>query len=302
MAEPDPELASPGEGVPAVAGRRLGSGAWSSGLSVADLASCLSLGLEPAGYVQGMAVMQSPAAYGQTWGGLPTSVGDAEYQETWRCPHGFAGGEHRMFGYNFEQTWIEQSWSTGFALAYERMMDEVGALGAHGVIAVSDEVGPLARTGAIEFSIRGTAVSVPGVERPPTPFSTYLSGQRLAKLLEAGFVPVAVVAAMSSVQMFAYCITRYQLAGTSQGPWSGLSGVQPIAQVGRAQRATRRLARQRLRAQLGADVLHGATVTQRDREIGESDLAIECVIRGTRVRRFRDAVSIPEPRPVVRLG
>jgi hypothetical protein len=302
MAEADADVPPPDEAIPAVASHRLASSAWSSGLSVADLASCLSLGLDPAGLVYGCAVMQSPAAYGRTWGGFPIAAGTSEYQETWRCPHGFAGGEHRMFGYNFEQSWVEQSWSSGFGLAYERMMEEAEALGAHGVIGVRDTVGPLARTGAIEFAIRGTAVVVPGVDRLSAPFSTYLSGQRLAKLLEAGFVPVAVVAAMSSVQMFAYCLTRYQLAGSNQGAWSGLSGVQSIAQVGRAQRAARRLARQRIRAQLGSDVLHGASVTQSDREIGESDLVIECVIKGTRVRRFSEAGPIPEPRPVVRLS
>ena len=51
----------------------------------------------------------------------------------------------------------------------------------------------LAGTNAHEFVIRGTAVRVPETPVPAQPFTTYLSGQRLAKLLEAGYVPVSVV-------------------------------------------------------------------------------------------------------------
>ena len=121
------------------------------------------------------------------------------------------------------------------------MVEEAAALGAHGVVGVADAMTPLPGTGAVEFSIKGTAVTVPGAPRPDRPFSTFLSGQRLAKLIEAGFVPVSAVAACSSVQMISYCITRYQLAGTAAGNWSGamsggVAGVHSIVQVGKAQR------------------------------------------------------------------
>ena len=44
--------------LPEAATRRLTEGAWTSGLSVADFASCLEMGMQPVGYVQGYAVMQ----------------------------------------------------------------------------------------------------------------------------------------------------------------------------------------------------------------------------------------------------
>jgi uncharacterized protein YbjQ (UPF0145 family) len=311
---PGPDHEAPGD-LPEAAGRRLSGGAWSSGLSVADFASCLSMGMEPVGFVQGYAVMQwrwTSSTYYRTMtmGGLgrvPGASGRGQYSEGWQCPHGFVGGEHRMYGYNFEQTWLETNWANGWGLARGRMVEEAEAAGAHGVIGVADDMQYLAGTGAAEFRMTGTAVAVPGAPTPPTPFTTFLSGQRLVKLVEAGFVPVSVAAAMSSVQMIAYCITHYQLAGTAAGNWSGamsggVAGVHSIVQVGKAQRAARHLAREQLRSQLGRDVLHGATLEQFEREVGEGDLTVQCLIRGTRVRRFKDYDPIPEPEPVVRLA
>ncbi|MHB1585119.1 MAG: heavy metal-binding domain-containing protein [Acidimicrobiales bacterium] len=303
--QPLPEGEPP---LPEAAGRRLGGGAWSSGLSVPDFATSLALGIEPVGYVQGFSVMQwrwtsYGPGLGMTMGGgmmLPPT-GSGQYSESWRCPHGFVGGEHRVYGYNFEQAWVEQSWAKGWGSAYRRMMEEADALGAHGVIGVADDMHYLSGTGAAEFSIRGTAVVVPGAARPTTPFSTFLAGQRLAKLIEAGYAPVGVVAAVSSVQMFAYCVTRLQLTGSGAGTWSNNPGVGAIVQVGRAQRAARHLAREHLRRQLGGDALHGASVAEFESEIGEGDLAIQCTIKGTRVRRFKDFDPLPEPEPVVRL-
>ena len=81
----------------------------------------------------------------------------------------------------------------------------------------------------------------------------------------------------------------------------GLAGVGPIAQVNRAQLAARHLARERVRRQLGNDLLHGVTIRQSEREVGEGDLTVECLLRGNRVRRFKEFDPLPEPSPVVRL-
>jgi hypothetical protein len=313
---PDPSLPEAIEGddwdgsLPEAATRRLGQGAWSTGLSIVDFASCLAMGMEPLGFVQGYAVMQwgwYGGTYYRTFGAMPGGRGRPDqYSEEWQCPHGFVGGEHRMYGLNYEQTWVEDNWAQGWGLAFGRMMEEGEALGAHGVIGVVDDMQPMAGSGAAEFRIQGTAVAVPGTPRPPHPFSTFLSGQRLVKILESGYVPVSVAAAMSSVQMIGNCITHYQLAGRAVGNWSGamsggIAGVHSIVQVGRAQRAARHLARERVRGQLGGDMLHGASVELSEREIGEGDLAIECLVRGTRARRFKDFDPLPEPEPVVRL-
>lgn len=313
---------APGGGsvLPEAAGRRLSGGAWSSGLSVVDFAACLDLGLQPVGLVQGYAVMQwGWTRYGPGYGmGTGTGTGTAtggwwrtgaragQYVEEWRCPHGFVGAEHRIFGANYEQTWIEDTWSHGWGLARGRMIEEATALGAHGVIDVVDDVRPLLGGSSVEFRMSGTAVAVPGTPVPPAPFTTYLAGQRLSKLFEAGFVPVSVAATLASVSMIGYCITHYQLAGTTAGNWSGamsggLGGVAPIAQVNRAQLAARHLARERVRRQLGSDLLHGVTLRQSEREVGEGDLTVECLLRGNRVRQFKDFDPLPPPTPVVRL-
>ena len=308
----------PGE-LPEAASRRLSSTAWSSGLSVADFAACLDMGMEPVGYVQGYAVMQwswymATRAFGPGMGGFGGAGGTwgqtggraGQYVEQWRCPHGFVGAEHRMYGANYEVAWLEDSWATGWRLSVGRMVEEALSLGAAGVIGVVDDMRPLVGGSTVEFRASGTAVVVPDAPRPAAPFSTYLAGQRLVKLLEAGFVPVSVAGTLTSVQMLGYCITNYQLAGSSVGAWygssaGGVSGVGPVEQVNHAQAAARRLARERIRAQLGGDYLHGASLELSEREIGEGDLTVQCLLKGTRVRRFKEFDPLPEPVPVVRL-
>ncbi|MDA8310068.1 MAG: heavy metal-binding domain-containing protein [Actinomycetota bacterium] len=305
-----------GNGLPEAATRRLAEGAWSSGLSVADFASCLDMGMQPVGYVQGYAVLQwswymttggfgmGLGGFGGGWTSSPQRRG--QYVEQWQCPHGFVSAEHRMYGANYELTWLEDSWASGWGLATGRMVEEAKALGATGVVGVLDAMRPLVGGAMVEFSASGTAVVVPDIPRPATPFSTYLSGQRLAKLIEAGFAPVSVVATLSAVRMLGYCITHYQLAGSGVGTWygqgaAGVSGVGPVDQVNRAEAAARRIARERVRSQLGTDLLHGATLERSEREIGEGDLSIQCTLKGNRVRRFKEFDPLPEAVPVVRL-
>ena len=61
----------------------------------------------------------------------------------------------------------------------------------------------------------GTAVKVEDGPPPAggVPWTTYLAGQRLTKSIEAGFMPVAVVATMASVRVWAYCMTEYLMEG-----------------------------------------------------------------------------------------
>jgi hypothetical protein len=309
-----------GEELPEAASRRLAESAWTSGLSVADFASCLDMGMRPVGYVQGYAVMQwswflSTGGFGTPTGGIGGMLGGGwtagpqrrgQYLEQWQCPHGFVSAEHRMYGANYELTWLEESWATGWGLAMARMVDEARGLGATGIVGVLDSMRPFVGGMTVEFRASGTAVVVDGAPTPASPFSTYLSGQRLAKLIEAGFAPVSVAATLSAVRMLGYCITHYQLAGANVGTWygpsaGGVAGVGPVDQVNRAEAAARRLARERVRAQLGADILHGATLERSEREIGEGDLSIQCTLKGTRVRRFKDFDPLPDAAPVVRL-
>ncbi len=291
--------------LPEAAGRRFTDGAFTSGLTVPDFAACLQMGLEPVGYVQGFCVMQwgwggRMSPYGMLGG--PTQMNTGGYAETWQCPHGFVSAEHRGWGQNYEQSWLEDAWTEGFTSAYDRMVEEATTLGAHGIVGVVDSSGQLGDLGVVEFRIQGTAVRVTDGAPPADghPWTTYLAGQRLAKLIEAGYAPVRVTAAVASVRIWAYCITGY-LTGGSVTRWGNQLAGAEIEQTAKAGMAARRLARERARAQLGGDSLHGATLVTTERELGEGDGELQCILRGNRVRRFKAFDPLPVPRPTVRL-
>jgi uncharacterized protein YbjQ (UPF0145 family) len=289
--------------------QRLGSGSFSSGLTVPDFAACLHMGLRPVGLVQGFCVMH----WGWYGAGSPylrgtspfqyTSAQSGGYAETWQCPHGFVSGEHRMWGQNYEQTWVEDAWSQGFGSAYTRLMDEAKEAGAHGVVGIVDTSRSLTDAAVTEFHIIGTAVVVEDAPRPSgEPWSTYLAGQRLAKLIEAGFMPVSVVAAMASVRVWAYCMTEFLMEGRPYTWGATTPGTQEVEQVISAQLSARALAREHARHQLGSDLLHGASVSVAERELSEGDMVVDCTLRGTRARRFKASDPLPVPRPTVRLS
>ena len=298
-AEPD------GGAVPEAADRRLHSGSFSSGLSVPDFAACLQMGIEPVALVQGFCVMRwawygagSPYLRGVT----PYSTGAGTYVSNYRCPHGFVSTDHRTWGQNYEQTWVEEAWSEGFGSAYQRMLDEATEAGAHGIVGVADTTRHLGDLGVTEFHIVGTAVVVRDGDPPPggVPWSTYLAGQRLAKLFEAGFVPVSVAATLSSVRVWAYCMTEYLMEGGTL-MWTS-SNMQEAGQVVDAHMASYQIAREHVRSQLGGDLLQGARMQVQQRNLGEGDEVVECRLVGTRVRRFKDVGPIAPPLPTVRLS
>ncbi len=291
--------------LPEAAERRFSDGAFTSGLTVPDFAACLQMGLEPVGYVQGFCVMQwNWYGMGSPFGGFgPNYAGQARgYAESWQCPHGFVSAEHRGWGQNYEQSWIEDAWRQGFDGAYGRMLEEASAGGAHGVVGVADTAQPLGDLGVLEFRVQGTAVRVKGGRLPADgrPWTSYLAGQRLAKSIEAGFAPVSIAASVSSVRVWAYCVTEYLTEGSS-GSWGYQVPTAEIEQTSRAHMAVRRIAREQVRAQLGQDSLHGASMITTQRELGQGDAELQCILRGNRVRRFKAFDPLPAPRPTVRL-
>ncbi len=292
------------EDLPEAADRRLAEGAFTSGLSVPDFAACLQMGLEPVGYVQGFCVMQW-RWYGMGSGfgrGVPYGGQGRGYEESWRCPHGFVSAEHRGWGQNYEQTWVEDAWRQGFDTAYRRMLEEAGEAGAHGVVGLVDASDRLADLGVLEFKVQGTAVRVEGASVPTgaVPWTTYLAGQRLAKSIEAGFAPVSIAASVASVRVWAYCITEYLTEGSSAN-WGYRVPVSEIEQTAHAHMAVRRIARDQVRAQLGRDSLHGASMITTEHEFGQGDSELQCILRGNRVRRFKEFDPLPPPQPTVRL-
>jgi uncharacterized protein YbjQ (UPF0145 family) len=293
--------------LPEAAVRRLESSVFSSGLSVPDFAACLDLGLQPIGLVQGFCVMRwgwygagSPYMRGVSPFSPGGQTADA-YSESYRCPHGFVSNEHRMWGQNLEQPWVEAAWNEGYGTAYARMLEEATALGAHGVIGVVDRVSHLVDASTTEFHFLGTAVQVEGGPPPANgvPWTTYLAGQRLTKSIEAGYMPIAVVAAMASVRVWAYCITEYLMEGSRA--WGGPTGAREVEQVTKAHMAVRQLARKHVRQQLSGDTLHGAQIEVVKRELSQGDEVIDCTLRGNRMRRFKEFDTVPAPKPTVSL-
>lgn len=309
MSDDDIGMPDPGSSPLEEAQGRLGSGSFSSGLTVPDFAACLEMGLRPVGLVQGFCVMQWSNWYGvgsqyaRSAGPYGGGQGRGGYSATWQCPHGFVSADHRTWGQNYEQPWVESAWSTGFGSAYERMVDEARIVGAHGIVGVVDRAAPLADLGVTEFHIYGTAVVVEDGPDPVDgqPWTTYLAGQRLAKLVESGFMPVSVAATLASVRVWAYCMTEYLMRGGSYS-WASGYGVQEVDQITDAHAAVRSVARARLRDALHGDLLHGARMNVSMRSVEEGDQVVECLLRGTRVRQFRQADPLPAPRPTVRLA
>ncbi|HUX05564.1 MAG TPA: heavy metal-binding domain-containing protein [Acidimicrobiales bacterium] len=276
---------------------------FSSGLSVSDFAACLTMGLEPVGLVQGFCAMQSSNYAVGLQRNLSPFTAQGGYVENYQCPHGMVSGEHRMWGQNYEQRWIEQSWREGFSKALARMLDEATALGAHGVVGVLDSETTLVGAGVIEYHVRGTAVRVAGAPAPTTaPWTTYLAGQRLAKSFEAGFAPVSVVATIASVRVWAYCITEYLMGGGGLGGWSPGVGAVEIEQTVRAHGQVRELVRANARDELHGDELHGVQLRVVEHEYERGDLEIQALLRGNRLRRVGAFQALATPQPTVRLS
>jgi hypothetical protein len=319
-------LTLPPDDLPPEAAARLTSGAFSSGLSVNDFAACLHMGMRPVALVQGYCVMRwswygagAGGGYGPGYGrygggygrggGYPGTVGGgfggafarapSGALSTYQCPHYYAGADHRAWGQNVEQSWMTRTWHDGFNTAYLRMISEAEQAGAHGVVGVVDTSSVLIDRSIREFHIYGTGVVVEGEPRPERIWTSYLAGPRLEKLIETGFMPTSIVASMASVRAWAVCVTQTLMRG-GYGSGGGAPVGAEITQMADAQMQARRLARDQVKAGLGRDNLHGADLQVGVHEMGEGDIEVDCVLRGTRVHRFRPADPLPPPQLIVR--
>jgi hypothetical protein len=84
--------------------------------------------------------------------------------------------------------------------------------------------------------------------------------------------------------------------------WANTTDPLEVDQIVNARSAARQLVRKSARAQLHGDSLHGVSVTISNREMGQGDYQTECLLRGNRIRRFKDFDPLPVPRPTVRLS
>ncbi|HKB30630.1 MAG TPA: heavy metal-binding domain-containing protein [Streptosporangiaceae bacterium] len=186
----------PGQGLPPAARARLaeirGSGTWGSALSTAEFAAIRSAGFEPVGQVLGAAVYNIGYSGGYycpgSWGGSYWGATVSPYQATTQVS---GGGGLASFGPLVRTMYEARRKAIG------RMSAECAALGGHGVVGVSLDIGPFPAGNGLEFKAIGTAVRAPGAVYPKAPFTSHLSGQDFAKLIITGLVPVALVLGIS---------------------------------------------------------------------------------------------------------
>lgn len=163
-------------GIPLQAERRLrqmaaGGAPFSSTLSVNEFALSSKLGLQPLGQVLGASVHQVG------WQNLPWS---ASY-----------GG-----GLIVELDVIGAAWEEARRRAFSRLAEEASHLGADLVVGVRLHRGAHDwAAGAVDYVVNGTAVRLPGSDRPRRPLLSDLSGQEVWLLYQAGYAPVGLVAA-----------------------------------------------------------------------------------------------------------
>jgi len=294
---------------------------FTSALNVPDFAACRHLGMRPVALVQGFCVMSwrfSRIELG-TWGylgsGLYTRAYDRDLHgertyyngrpiSEYLCPHTAPErflGDHRWFGCNMECTEMEAAWGRGYNGAYQRLMKEAREFGAHGVIGITDATKTLPDPARRQFHLYGTAVVFENSRPPKEIWSTYLAGPRLAKLFEAGLLPISIVAANASVSVHPMCVTEVLENAALRSYWdTRIDPASEITQLSDAHTSARRLARDHVKSRLGNDELHGAELTVHEYH----DLPLEVIsaeLRGTRVRRFRDVEPLPSPVPTVRL-
>ena len=273
---------------------------WTSDLSVAEAAAVRRVGLVPAGFVMGTAVMQLAAAGGQLygqWGGLmgqsPGPSGG--YSEAYPCAHGYGFGANAQehYGFSVEDVTLAASLTDGYRLAIDRLDAEAAQLGAHGVVGVDLFFENLVGSaGTATFFARGTAVVHPGTPPLPSPFLTNASGQHFERLIALGYVPVGLAVGVGAVYVQPNCQAR-----------GSFTIVGPNRQIPAAIAVSRTRARAALAAtahRSGDGVVHTEWTDRKVNRYGESWDQLTMAV-GTAVRRYSTENVPLSPRPVLPL-
>jgi uncharacterized protein YbjQ (UPF0145 family) len=288
--EPPLSGAAAGRGVPEPAVGRLAGAAFTSDLSVAELAAVRLAGFEPCGLVMGSSVYHVASQAGSGALGVVGPVGE---QTAYPCPH---GGFHEgaRTGYTWERLGEERGLLEARDLALGRLEDEAGLLGAHGVAGVRLDIRRLEGTvGTVEFRLVGTALRRAGRPPPSRPFTSHLSGQDLLKLLQHGLAPVGLVMGVAVVEVDPGCGTEWLEASY---------GSVELPQLTDAADRCRALAVAHLEREAAAlgDGVVGVDAAFRIHE-GPGRFVFELVATGTAVRAFDPGAALLPPRIVLPL-
>jgi uncharacterized protein YbjQ (UPF0145 family) len=263
---------------------REGRSAWTSDLSVSEMAAIQHAGFEPVGMVMGSSVYRIAAQWGYTTVyGLGGATGGGRVR-TYPCPHGFygygVGSEHRT-GYNWEHRYYEAGITETRNAALRRILEEAHGLGAHGVVGVRILRRHLEGVGnSLEFTCIGTAVRRRGGPQLRSPFMSHLDGVAFSKLLHGGYVPVALVMGIGAMEIDPGCGTEWALRS-----WSNTR----IQQISDGIEEARMLGINHLEAEVATVDADGAVGVETDLstyELGGESMLVELFLLGTAVRRY----------------
>jgi uncharacterized protein YbjQ (UPF0145 family) len=284
------------------------SGSFTSALTVEEFAAIRSVGFSPVGQVLGSAVYNVGWSYtgcgyyygrGVGMGGVRGGMAGGGF-----AGGGIAGGG--VFGGGWTMAPVvpvpatQQLLSQARHRAVERMRQECTGLGGDGVVGVHLTVQSFFGNG-LEFIAIGTAVRADGAKRPRKPFTSDLTGQDFAKLIRAGWVPVALAQGVGSmVRHDDWSMMSQRTSWYNQE----LAGSTELVHA----------ARDAARKSLATDAKHvgGHTVLLRDMMLqvseqrcagggeGEDHVA-NTFIWGTSVVPFEPTASIEAPLPMLRL-
>lgn len=187
-----------GRGLPPVAAERMrrfaSTGLRTSLLTVPGAAGVQSVGFDPVGEVMGCIVQHIGwAGFGGCgyWGGGAGMLGGFSGYGLSSGPV-TSSGRAGFVGYG---PYVDALYH-GYGTALARMTEEAAAIGADGIVGVRLSVSDLGNDNR-EFVALGSAVRARSRHRPARVFSTDLAGQDVAKLLQAGWVPCALVYGIS---------------------------------------------------------------------------------------------------------
>ena len=281
---------------------RAGRSAWTSDLSVSEMAAIQHAGFEPVGMVMGSSVYRIAAQWGYTtvygMGGQATGG----RVRTYPCPHGFysfagggVGSEHRA-GYNWEHRYYEAGITETRNAALRRILEEAHGLDAHGVVGVRILRRHLEGVGnSLEFTCIGTAVRRRGGPKLRSPFMSHLDGVAFSKLLHGGYVPVALVMGIGAMEIDPGCGTEWALRS-----WSNSR----IQQISDGIEEARMLGINHLETEVATVDADGAVGVETDLstyELGGESMLVELFLLGTAVRRYAKEPLDEPPLPIMRL-
>lgn len=189
---------------------------------------------------------------------------------------------------------LDTAWMSAHQTALDRMLEEAAGLGAHGIVGVQTVMGHPTNEQSCEVHLYGTAVAIAGARAPERPWATQLAGHKLAKLVEAGFVPSSVAYTRCTAMIAEGCNMEYYGSGRAPSGYliKPLQDAHELARTG-AIDAARKVA--------GAGSMYDVKMQAHESERYGATY-ITCSLLGSVVRRVRPTLPIATPVATLNLG